>query len=86
VLLLQELQSYSKSWDCFEENGSASLRHLLLAMTVETAVNSFSMKGRDIHEQVPNTNIKFICPEFKEKILFKKGRWFMNFGPTPTSK
>jgi hypothetical protein len=38
-----------------------------------------------IHEQVPNTNIKFICPEFKEKMLYAESRRFMNFGPTPTS-
>jgi hypothetical protein len=36
-----------------------------------------------VHEQVPNTNIKFICPEFKEKMLLREGRRSMNFPPTP---
>jgi hypothetical protein len=42
-------------------------------------------RGVSVHEQVPNTNIKFICPEFKEKMLYAEPVQFMNFGPTPTS-
>jgi hypothetical protein len=38
-----------------------------------------------LHEQVPNTNIKFFCPQFKEKMLFREDRRFMNFGRIPTS-
>jgi hypothetical protein len=73
-------------WDCFEENSSASLRYFLLAMTFETADNFFLGKATRVHEQVPNTNIKFICPEFKEKLLYAEPECFMNFRPTPTSK
>jgi hypothetical protein len=50
-------------WDGFVEDGYASLRHLLLAMTVESTGNAFLAKDRTVHEQVPNTNIKFICPK-----------------------
>jgi hypothetical protein len=52
----------------------------VLRMTVDLR------RGISVHEQVPNTNIKFICPEFKEKLLYAEPECFMNFRPTPTSK
>jgi hypothetical protein len=55
---------FSNTRDCFEENCFASLRNFLLAMTLERE------RDKSVHEQVPNTNIKFICPEFKEKMLY----------------
>jgi hypothetical protein len=79
-----QLKFFLNSRDCFEENSSASLRHFLLAMTIETSGNSFLGKAVMVHEQVPNTNIKFICPGFKEKVLYAEPNLFMNFGPTPT--
>jgi hypothetical protein len=54
---------------------SASLRPALLRMTINLR------GGRSVHEQVPNTNIKFICPQFKEKKLYTESRRFMNFPP-----
>jgi hypothetical protein len=58
---------------------SASLRPALLRMTINLR------GGRLVHEQVPNTNIKFICPVFREKMLYTEGRQSMSSGPMPTS-
>jgi hypothetical protein len=73
-------------WDCFEENSSASLRYFLLAMTFETADNFFLGKATRVHEQVPNTNIKFICPEFKEKMFLDKKPTLHEFSPNTNTK
>ncbi|HWF43932.1 MAG TPA: hypothetical protein VG537_04755 [Candidatus Kapabacteria bacterium] len=71
---------FSNKRDCFEENCIASLRNFLLAMTLEGA------KDKRVHEQVPNTNIKFICPEFKEKMLFYEGSPVHEFRPNTNIK
>jgi hypothetical protein len=63
----------------FTSPDSASLRPALLRMTINLR------GGRSVHEQVPNTNIKFICPQFREKLLYTEGRQSMNSGPAPTS-
>jgi hypothetical protein len=50
------------------------------------AQNDAQFKRRSsVHEQVPNTNIKIICPEVGEKLLYAEPGRFMNFPPTPTS-
>jgi hypothetical protein len=60
-------------------------KSFLLLLSPEISGNAFSSRKRAVHEEVPNTNIKIICPLFRKKMLYAEGCWFMNFGPTPTS-
>jgi hypothetical protein len=76
-------------WNLFADFGVVVRempKYILIVLSMEIARNAFLANKSDVHEQVPNTNIKFICSEVREKMLFREGRLFMNFGPTPTSK
>jgi hypothetical protein len=52
----------------------------VLRMTVDLR------RGISVHEQVPNTNIKFICPEFKEKMFLDKKPTLHEFSPNTNTK